>query len=110
MEHKHTPRPWAHRNGRIFAADRENLTIANVARAADGDYSPANARLIAASPCLLAELQHAHQIILNAVAIMKPEQKSALAQANERDGCDGDGATRYHERADVIAKATGSQP
>lgn len=56
MEHKHTPGPWAHRNGRIFAADRENLTIANVARAADGDYSPANALLIAASPDLLTTL------------------------------------------------------
>lgn len=64
---------------------------------------------IAASPCLLAELQHAHQIILNAVAIMTPEQLSAWAQANELDGCDGDGATRYHERAEVIAKATGGQ-
>lgn len=53
---QHTPAPWAHRNGRIYAADRENLTIANVARAADGDYSPANARLIAAAPELLEAL------------------------------------------------------
>ncbi|WP_368648003.1 hypothetical protein ABRZ10_07185 [Castellaniella ginsengisoli] len=50
MSTQHTPGPWAHRNGRIFAADRENLTIAHVARAADGDYSPANAHLIAAAP------------------------------------------------------------
>lgn len=42
----HTATPWAHRNGRIFAADRENLTIANVARAADGDYSSANGEFI----------------------------------------------------------------
>lgn len=53
MEAKHTPGPWTHRNGRIFATDRENLTIANVARAADGDYSPANGQLIAAAPELL---------------------------------------------------------
>lgn len=50
MSTPHTPGPWAHRNGRIFAADRENLTIAHVARAADGDYSPANGDLIAAAP------------------------------------------------------------
>lgn len=64
---------------------------------------------IAAAPDLLAELQHAHQIILNAVAVMTPEQLSAWAQENERDGCDGDGATRYHERAEVIARATWSK-
>lgn len=56
MERKYTPGPWAHRNGRIYAADRENLTIANVARAADGDYNPANARLIAAAPDLVEAL------------------------------------------------------
>ena len=44
-----TPGPWAHRNGRIYAADRENLTLAHVARSADGDYSPANAHWIAAA-------------------------------------------------------------
>ena len=57
MEHKHTTGPWAHRNGRIFAADRENLTIAHVARAADGDYSPANGDVLAAAPDLLDALQ-----------------------------------------------------
>ena len=50
---KHTPGPWTHRNGRIFQTDRESLTIANVARAADGDYSPTNGLLIAAAPDLL---------------------------------------------------------
>lgn len=68
MEHKHTQGPWAHRNGRIFAADRENLTIANVARSADGDYSPANARLIAAAPELLEALIK----LSNAYAFIKP--------------------------------------
>ena len=57
MEHKHTTGPWAHRNGRIFPADRENLTIAHVARAADGDYSPANGDVLAAAPDLLDALQ-----------------------------------------------------
>ena len=54
---QHTPGPWAERNGRIFAADRENLTIATVARSADGDYSPANGRLLAQAPNLLEALQ-----------------------------------------------------
>lgn len=49
MSTQHTPGPWAHRNGRIFAADRENLTIAHVAKTADGDYSPKNGDMIAAS-------------------------------------------------------------
>ena len=54
---QHTPGPWAERNGRIFAADRENLTIATVARSADGDYSPTNGRLLAQAPELLEALQ-----------------------------------------------------
>lgn len=57
MNTKHTRGPWSDRNGRIFQTDREELTIANVGRAFDGDYSPANARLIAAAPDLLAALQ-----------------------------------------------------
>lgn len=53
MTDKFTPGPWANRNGRIYQADRDVLTIANVGRAFDGDYSPANATLIAAAPELL---------------------------------------------------------
>lgn len=45
----HTKEPWAHRNGRIYQADRDVLTIANIARAFDGDYSEANARRIVAA-------------------------------------------------------------
>jgi hypothetical protein len=45
---KHTQGTLAERNGRIYCADRENLTIANVARSSDGDYSPANARRLVA--------------------------------------------------------------
>lgn len=50
---KHTSGPWGHRNGRIYSVDNENLTIANIARAYDGDYSPANGDLIASAPELL---------------------------------------------------------
>ena len=59
MTMKHTPGPWAHRNGRIYSVDREELTIANVARSADGDYSPANGLLLAAAPELLEALEEA---------------------------------------------------
>lgn len=57
MSTQHTPGPWSHRNGRIFQTDRENLTIAHVARAADGDYSPANGDMLAAAPDLLEALR-----------------------------------------------------
>lgn len=50
---KFTPGPWTHRNGRIFQTDYEQLTIANVGRAFDGDYSPANGDLLADAPALL---------------------------------------------------------
>jgi len=43
---KHTKEPWAHRNGRIYQADYDVLTIANIARAFDGDYSEENGRRI----------------------------------------------------------------
>lgn len=57
MKAEHTKGPWAHRNGRIFQVDNENLTIANVARAFDGDYSHANGYLLAAAPELLEALE-----------------------------------------------------
>lgn len=48
MSTEHTNTKLAHRYGRIFSADRENLTIANIARAHDGDFSEANARRLVA--------------------------------------------------------------
>jgi hypothetical protein len=52
----HTPGPWEAHNHRIYAEDT-NLHIADICRAPDGDWSPANARLIAAAPELLAALK-----------------------------------------------------
>ena len=57
MMSTHTNGPWSHRNGRIFQTDYDVLTIANMARAFDGDYSPSNGDLIAASPELLEALE-----------------------------------------------------
>ncbi|KWW37888.1 hypothetical protein ACUXAV_000223 [Cupriavidus metallidurans] len=57
---------------------------------------------------LLRELQHAHRIIQNGLQLMSVTQKDVWAERNARDGVDGKGTTRYHERAAVIARATGS--
>jgi len=88
MTTKHTPGPWAHRNGRIYSVDREQLTIAHIARSVDGDYSPANGQLIAAAPELLEALS-----VLYAVAA---EQL-------------GDDWAAVTNAAAVIAKARGAQ-
>ncbi|MDW3682971.1 hypothetical protein RA280_14680 [Cupriavidus sp. CV2] len=56
---------------------------------------------------LLHELELAHRIILNALAVMTPEQKSEWAARNILTGNDSDGITRFHEREAVIAKAIG---
>ncbi|HBD35944.1 hypothetical protein [Cupriavidus sp. UBA2534] len=57
---------------------------------------------------LLRELQHAHRIIQNGLQIMSVTQTSVWGERNARDGVDGEGTTRYHERAAVLARATGS--
>lgn len=76
---KHTPGPWSERNGRIFQIDREELTIADVARAFDGDYSPSNARLIAAAPDLLEALEYAIKQVPELATV--PGIAAALAKA-----------------------------
>jgi len=118
---KHTPGPWAteiadhgtKRIGIVFSGRGEIAHIVPrngkppfVGLARFTDETDANACLIAAAPELLAELQKAHQIILNALALMTTEQKSEWARSNSRDGVIGDGTTRYHERAEAITNAT----
>jgi hypothetical protein len=56
-----------------------------------------------ACQALIDELQAAHQIIRNALSLMTLEQKAAWADRNEADGADGEGATRYHERAAMLS-------
>jgi hypothetical protein len=63
---------------------------------------------VLAAAALLSELQIAHQIIRSALHLMTTEQKEQWAKANDRDGLIESGTTRYHERAAVIATATGS--
>lgn len=84
----HTQGPWATRNGRIYQADRETLTIAHIARAVDGDYSETNARLIAAAPDLLEALQLADAMLsganMNAVTVER-KVRAAIAKATGED-------------------------
>jgi hypothetical protein len=53
---------------------------------------------------LVGELQDASTIIRNALAVMTPEQKLQWAEANDRDGCSGEGTTRANEREAVLAR------
>lgn len=55
---------------------------------------------------LLAELQAAHSIIRNALAVMTTEQKMTWGELNERDHVAGEGITRANERALAIASAS----
>lgn len=68
----------------------------------------ASANLVDAAPELLHELQAAHKIIKNAIAVMTDDQKWKWGELNDRDGVDAAGITRYGERAEVLAKATAS--
>ncbi|KAI3591624.1 hypothetical protein D9X30_3449 [Cupriavidus sp. U2] len=58
---------------------------------------------------LLRELQLAHEIVRNALSLMTPAQRTDWAFLNVASGNDSDGTTRFHERAAVIARATGAQ-
>ncbi|MBR8435241.1 hypothetical protein KDW37_31270 [Burkholderia cenocepacia] len=51
-----------------------------------------------------AELELAHQIILNALQLMTTEQQVAWARLNEENARSDKGGTRYHERAALIAR------
>lgn len=57
---------------------------------------------------LVRELGLAHEIIRTGLSIMMPEQKAEWAKRNALAGIDGEGTTRYHERAAVIALAVRS--
>jgi hypothetical protein len=71
------------------------------------DGAESNARLIAAAPDLLSELEKAHRIIGNALQVMSFGQKHEWAKLNAQDGVDGEGTTRANEREAAIAKAEG---
>lgn len=72
-----------------------------------GDEIFANARLIAAAPELLAELEAAHRILNVMLNNMNLSQKTKVAAILEKEGTSPEGMIRAHERNTVIAKATG---
>lgn len=54
---------------------------------------------------LLYELEMAHRILRNALAMMSAAQKNAWARKNDIDGLIEHGTTRANERGDLIAFA-----
>jgi len=53
---------------------------------------------------LVGELQDASTIICNVLNLLTPAQKLQWAEANDRDGCSGEGTTRANEREAVLAR------
>ena len=110
---KATPGPWftgGTESGHVelLAAGPKRIGVLSKVGLSYGERR-ANADLVSAAPELLVELQKAHQIIRNALAVMTTTQKLEWGQRNAADGVDGDGITRAHEREAVIARATGAQ-
>lgn len=54
---------------------------------------------------LLAELERAHTIIRNAMAVMSLPAKTQWGAMNERDGVAGEGITRANERLHLMARS-----
>jgi len=116
MSTKHTPAPWQIKSehepeyiiGDIDGPDDGTMYYKPVAEVCETADFEANARLIAAAPELLHELEKAHQIITVLLNLVPSERKFEMAEALAKLH-DGEGAVRYHERAAVLAKATGEQ-
>ena len=101
----HVPVPaWAAAHLRLLL-DAAEFSRAHVEPPPRGRRK-ASASLVAAAPELLRELQAAHQIIRNSLAVMTTEQKVEWGELNERDGVAGEGITRANEREAVLEKAT----
>lgn len=112
----HTPGPWQLKQylgtTEISGPESSGVIVARIAdwgvSADSTDPQDANARLIAAAPNLLRELEAAHRIIRNALAVLSTEQKIAWGHLNAAAGVNGEGVTRANEREAVIASATGA--
>lgn len=111
---KHTPGPWIPCGYWVEHPNHKQNDICNCDPASMGEEGRsdaeirANTVLIAAAPELLAELQAAHRIIRNALAVMTHEQKAEWGRLNAQHGVDGEGITRANERENVIALAGGT--
>lgn len=101
----HTPGPWEVITGSAVVMGGQVVITTTAPDGADQFERYANARLIAASPAMLSELEKAHRMLYNALQIMSVEQKAQWGAANARDGVDGEGVTRANERLAVITEA-----
>jgi hypothetical protein len=72
-----------------------------------GSETHANAKLMAAAPELLAELDMAGQIISVLLNELTTEQKRNCAEKIDALGVHGEGMIRANERDAVLKKATG---
>lgn len=104
---EHTPGPWKVRK----SIHGERYAVVQIG--ADENYTtlelePADANLIAAAPDLLTELEAAHRLLSLALGCMTTAGQAKFARQSEIAGLGADGASRHHERAAVLAKATGA--
>ncbi|WP_354676778.1 hypothetical protein [Cupriavidus plantarum] len=113
METKFTPGPlryYKDHNGRFHVCAGGTDDLASLFHPAiNPGTMEGNARLFAASPDLLSELQAAHLIIRNALNLMSPSAMEKWAKWNERDGVIGEGTTRAFEREAAITAALGAK-
>ncbi|WP_374347711.1 hypothetical protein [Chitinimonas sp.] len=90
----------------LAAAPEAQLRTADVSLADEGKTA-AWLDMARQNAALLAELENAHQIIRNALAIMTTEQKCQWADKNNASQVDGEGATRANERMALIESVKG---
>jgi hypothetical protein len=83
------------------------VKVAKGGRPLDADTVVAAARLVAVAPDLLSELVNAHALLRLALRHMSTEAQFGFAAASEAAGLGTEGATRHHERAAIIERATG---
>ena len=78
---EHTPGPWGIDRAIDIWIKAGSLHVASIPRAGDGDWSEANARLVAASPDLLAALELAVRENLRGNVYWIDAARAAIAKA-----------------------------
>ncbi|HGP0655564.1 TPA: hypothetical protein ACKP0Q_000751 [Stenotrophomonas maltophilia] len=84
MGSKHTPGPWSHSKGErhnFFYIDSPSGDVVYVTGSLQPDHVEANARLIAAAPELLAELEMLSNIVEGCGMATMPEVECRLVSA-----------------------------
>lgn len=111
MDTKHTRGPWRLVGDRIEASGTHRLLPVAVLSHAKGHEAEdaANGALLAAAPELLDELQRSELIILAMLNAMTDEQKALVHKQLQAAYIVDDAMTRFHERREVIERATGAK-